>query len=328
VPRPSGICPIPIVCLGLLFATGAIAQAREGEAVAARPEIIKLGTIDCDMVETTPVVFGGRLYRFEYVRANYHANTTGDSYFRFIDVATGEATPAFAKGYHLGCAHVEGDTVYVYGVNMWGKERVQVFWSQDLKTWQDQPALVLPGWGVYNTSVCHGADRYVMAIELGEPPEVVGSRFTMRFAASDDLLNWRLTSEEQVYTKERYSACPALRFLDGMYYMIYLEARPGPTYEPHIVRSTDLANWEPSALNPVMQSSPEDKEIANEALTDEQRERIASAVNINNSDVDLCEFEGKVTIYYSWGNQHGIEHLAEAVYEGTLESFLKGFFAG
>ena len=25
----------------------------------------KLGTIDCDMVETTPVVFGGKLYRFE-----------------------------------------------------------------------------------------------------------------------------------------------------------------------------------------------------------------------------------------------------------------------
>jgi len=33
-----------------------------------KPRIEKLGTIDCDMVETTPIVFGGRLYRFEYVR--------------------------------------------------------------------------------------------------------------------------------------------------------------------------------------------------------------------------------------------------------------------
>ena len=42
--------------------------------------------------------------------------------------------------------------------------------------------------------------------------------------------------------------------------------------------------------------------------------------------MDLCEFDGKTVIYYSWGNQHGIEHLAEAVYEGTEASFLKGFF--
>ena len=34
-----------------------------------RPAIRRLGTIRCDMVETTPIVFGGRLYRFEYVRA-------------------------------------------------------------------------------------------------------------------------------------------------------------------------------------------------------------------------------------------------------------------
>ena len=31
-------------------------------------------------------------------------------------------------------------------------------------------------------------------------------------------------------------------------------------------------------------------------------------------------------IYYSWGNQRGEEFLAEAVYDGTLEEFLKGFF--
>jgi hypothetical protein len=117
-----------------------------------------------------------------------------------------------------------------------------------------------------------------------------------------------------------------LRFLDGRFYMIYLEARPGPTYEPHIVRSKDLVNWESSPLNPVMQFSPEDKNIANPRLTPELRARIAGAVNRNNSDVDLCEFEGQVVIYYSWGNQQGIEFLAEAIYDGSLRDFLLGFF--
>ena len=117
-----------------------------------------------------------------------------------------------------------------------------------------------------------------------------------------------------------------MRYLDGRYYMIYLEARPGPTYEPHIVRSPDLVHWESSPLNPVIQFSAQDKVIANLKLTAEQRAHIAAAANLNNSDVDLCEFEGKVVINYSWGDQQGTEFLAEAVYEGTLASFLKGFF--
>jgi len=293
-----------------------------------KPIIKKLGTIDCDMVEATPVVFHDKLYRFEYVRNNYEPNKTGDSYFRFIDVETGNATPAFAKGYHLGSAYIEGDTAYVFGVDIWDGERIQVFWSKDLENWSDKPALVLKDWGIFNTSVCKGKDgKYFMAFEIGRPPEETGVGFTNRFAESDDLLNWKLTPPEYVYSKDRYTACPALRYLDdGYYYMIYLEAKAGPSYVPYIVRSKDLINWEISPLNPVLQFSDDDKVIANPKLTSDQRKRIAEAVNINNSDVDLCEFDGKVIIYYSWGNQQGIEHLAEAVYEGSLESFLKGFF--
>jgi len=288
--------------------------------------IRKLGTVDFDMVETTPIVFHGRLYRFEYVRANYKPNKTGASYFRFVDVESGEPTPAFAEGYHLGSAYVQDETVFAYGVDAWGGSRIRVFWSKDLKTWSSRPALTKPGWGIYNNSVCRGRERYVMAVELGEPPEEVGVRFTIRFAESNDLINWQLTPSECVYSRERYTACPALRFLDDYYYMIYLEAKPGPAYEPHIVRSRDLVHWQSSPLNPVMRSSAEDKVIANPELTVEQQEQIAKAVNINNSDVDLCGFKGKTIIYYSWGNQQGTEFLAHAVYDGTLETFLRGFF--
>jgi len=297
-----------------------------GESTGGKPLVVKKGTIDCDLVETTPVVFSERLYRFEYVRVNYEPNQTGKSFFRFIDVESGRATPAFAADYHLGSAYAEGDTVYAYGIEACGGSRCQVFWSKDFENWSSQLALNLSGWGLYNTSVCKGEGRYIMAIEVGEPPEVVGVRFTMRFAESSDLLNWRLLPSECVFSKDRYTACPALRFLDGYYYMIYLEARPGPTFEPHIVRSADLVNWQSSPLNPVMRYSEEDKLIANPQLTPAQRERIAKAVNINNSDVDLCEFKGKTIIYYSWGNQRGTEFLAQALYDGSLASFLKGFF--
>jgi len=61
-------------------------------------------------------------------------------------------------------------------------------------------------------------------------------------------------------------------------------------------------------------------------LNKELRNQIIKAENINNSDIDFCEFNGRLIINYSWGNQHGKEFLAEAVYEGTLKQFLKGWF--
>lgn len=288
--------------------------------------IRKLGTIDLDMVETTPVVFDDKLWRFEYVREGYRANDAGTSYFRFLDVKSGRPTEPFAHGYHLGSAYAEGDSVYAYGTNAWGGEEVRVFQSHDLYEWEGRTALSLPGWRAYNTSVCRGGDRYVMAIELGEPEELVGRRFTMFFAVSEDLVAWSMLPPDRVYSREKYTACPALRYLSGHFYMIYLEARSGPTYEPHVVRSRDLIHWEASPFNPVMRHSDEDKRIANDRLTNDERDRICKAVNINNSDVDLCEFRGETVIYYSWGNQQGTEFLAEALYDGTLEEFFREFF--
>jgi hypothetical protein len=108
--------------------------------------------------------------------------------------------------------------------------------------------------------------------------------------------------------------------------LIYLEARLGPTYESHIVRSKDLIHWETSRRNPVLAFSGDDKRIANPQLTADQKRAVANARDINNSDVDLCEYRGKTVITYSWGNQQGTEFLAEAEYDGSLRSFLLGFF--
>ena len=289
-----------------------------------KPGIQKLGTIDCDLVETNPVVFKDRLYRFEYVRAGYGGNDSGDSYARFVDHDTGEFTLPFAHGYHLGCAFVEGDTAYVTSANHWDGERIDLFSSTDLKQWESWNALDLPGYGIFNTSLCRTDDHYVLMFEVGKPPEIAGARFTARFATSTDLKNWELTPPECTYSKDRYTAPHCLRYLDGFYYNFYLEAHKG--YEQRVVRSQDLVHWEPSLHNPVLKASDEDRRIASSRLTDEQRQRIATATNINNSDIDFCEHKGQVIINYSWGNQHGIEHLAEAVYEGTLRDFLQGWY--
>jgi hypothetical protein len=291
-----------------------------------RPFIRKLGTIDLDLVETTPVVISNRLWRFEWVRQGvgqqYWDNKRQTNYFRFRDAETGETTPPFADGHEFGSAFVHDGVIYVTGTQ--GRTRVNLFASRDLKNWETWSVIDDGRYGIFNTSLCKTADDFVLMFEIDKPREEAGVPFTARFTRSKDLRRWTITPPECNYTRERYSAPHALRWLDGWFYDFYLEAHNG--YEMRVVRSRDLIKWESSPLNPVLRHSPWDKTIANSALGDAQRGRIANALNINNSDIDFCEWQGRLTINYSWGNQQGTEHLATAVYEGSLPQFLKGWF--
>ncbi|MEI6678608.1 MAG: hypothetical protein WCL21_08375 [Mariniphaga sp.] len=289
-----------------------------------RPLIEKTGTIDCDMVETTPVVFKDKVYRFEYVRTNYWANKTGDSYFRFVDHQTGMPTTSFAKGFHFGSAFVYDNVAYVTAVDKGDGERIYIFASQDLENWEHWLAFELPGWGMFNTSMIKVKDTFVMMFEVGKPEIEAGERFTAHFATSPDLKKWEILSRDHNYAMDRYTAPHCLRYLDGYYYDFYLEAFQG--YEARVVHSKDLIHWEASPLNPVLKASSADKQISNINLPDSLNQKILSADNLNNSDIDFCEYRGNLIINYSWGNQMGKEFLGEAVYHGTQEQFLKGWF--
>jgi hypothetical protein len=312
-----------IILVNIAFLSSC-SQSKSPTDAEGRPLIIKSGTIDCDMVETTPVVFKNKVYRFEYVRAGYWNNKTGDSYFRFIEHDTGKATKSFAAGFHLGSAFVYNDTVYVTAVNIWDGEEVHIFSSADLENWDHWLAFKLPGFGIFNTSLTRAEKQFVLMFEIGRPVEEAGVRFTARFAVSDDLRQWEITPPDHNYSKDRYTAPHCLRYLDGYYYDFYLEAHDG--YEMRVVRSKDLVNWESSPLNPVLKASEDDKKIANNSISEEVRQKIANAENCNNSDIDFCEYNGRLIINYSWGNQQGTEFLAEASYGGTVKQFLKGWF--
>jgi len=307
-----------------ITAMSSCSQAKGPTGADGRPLIVKTGTIDSDMVETTPVVFKDKVYRFEYVRTGYRDNKTGDSFFRFIDHATGKPTKDFARGFHLGSAYVYNDTLVVTAVNIWDGEEVHIFSSTDMEKWDHRLAFKLPGYGIFNTSLTKAGKEFVLMFEIGRPEEEAGERFTARFATSDDLRQWQLTPPDHNYSKDRYTAPHCLRYLDGYYYDFYLEAHDG--YEMRVVRSKDLISWEFSPLNPVLKASEGDKVIANKTLPQEILQKIAVAENWNNSDIDFCEHNGRLIINYSWGNQLGTEFLAEAYYEGTSEQFLKGWF--
>jgi lysophospholipase L1-like esterase len=288
-----------------------------------RPLIRKLGTVDLDLVETTPVVVSNRLWRFEWVREGYWNNQRKTNYFRFRDPQTGEVTESFADGHEFGSAFVNNGVVYVTGT--FGRGEVNVFASRDLKNWEKWNAIPAGKYGIFNTSVCKANGEFVLMFEIDKPVEEAGAAFTARFAKSPDLRKWTLTAPECNYAKDRYTAPHCLRWLDGWFYDFYLEAHDG--YEMRVVRSRDLMKWEPSPLDPVLKASAEDRRIANRNLPDAQRVRVANAMNLNNSDIDFCEFDGQLRITYSWGNQQGTEHLAEAIFDGTEAEFLRGWFA-
>ncbi len=311
-------------CIGAVLALllGSCGSKQLASTRGEKPQIIKLGTIDCDLVETTPVVFKNKVYRFEYVRERYWDNDTNDSYFRFVSHKTGRKTPAFAAGFHLGSAFVDRDSIIVTSVDDWGADKVYIHASTNLKDWQKWVAFELPGYQIFNTSLLHNGEQYVLMFEIGGPQAGVG--FSARFATSTDLKNWNILPEDHTYAKDRYTAPHCLRYFDGYYYNFYLEMHNG--FEMRVVRSKDLVHWDVSPLNPVLQTSADDKKIFNSRLAKKFQQRIADADNTNNSDLDFCEYQGKLIINYSWGNQMGNEFLGEAYYAGTTEQFLQSWF--
>jgi len=299
------------------------ADSTNSTASKEIPRIQKLGTIDVDICETTPIVWRGGLWRFEWIRPGTHDQAGRSGCFRFRNRTTGAVTPSFASGCQFGSAFVEDGTVYVTGTTE-ARIHVSLFVSQDLKTWKERTVMDDPKYGIFNTSLWKAGDDYVLAFEIDRPSAEAGAPFTIRFAKSRDLQTWTITPPECNFTKERYSAAPCLRWSKGWYYLFYLEAHNG--YETRVVRSRDLAHWEASPLNPVLRASDEDKVIAAANLNATQRKAIALAQDINNSDLDFCEWHGRLILNYSWGNQTGTEFLAEAIYNGTQDEFLRSWF--
>lgn len=316
-------------------------EIRNRRVFPKKPQIRKLGTISCNcIVETTPIVYNGELFRFEVVRRKSFTSATKVSWrdvedspcLRFINVRTNESTPLFAEDHTFGFPIVVDGVMHVVTgkSKTWGADTLTFYRSTDLADWEEYAELHLPGFTIFNMNIAKKDDTYILMIEISEPKEEAGdSPYTFRFLSSKDMTNWLLLPSEYVFQKDRYAGSPALYTLDDdpHYYVGYLEAYPMHCFASCIARSKDLINWEYSLVNPVlMYDEVEDKKIASHFLTPEDRALIARSLDINNSDMELCEFLGRTIIYYSWGDQLGHEFLAEACFEGSMKEFLQGFF--
>ncbi len=255
-----------------------------------------------DICEAAPLVFKKRLFLMGCMRPNVDGKP--HEFFIFIkDVETDKEIARFATGYGLASVWVHNDVVHLYASRWENKawNDVTMFRSADLQHWSAQRVLSQdPNEHIFNTSVCAAGDKFVIAYETDDPRYIP---FTIKFAQSSDLVQWRKISGA-LFGRNKYAACPCLRYVDDWYYMLYLEHKiPAWRFETFMVRSQDLKNWEQSPRNPIL--APEAGE------------------GINASDPDLVEYQGKVYLYYSIGDQKTYSKLKRATFNGTLAEFFK-----
>lgn len=274
------------------------------------PTLVKLPFAIARGMENTPFVFQGRPMLALNHRDDTKAHTAayGDSmYFYIQDLVTGQEVSRFGEGHSFASAVVDGDAVHVFGSRGdqdWFHE-IDRFSSTDLKTWTKSPALTPDGGeALLNVSVCKDDQGWLMAYESNKPVS-----FCFKFARSTDLANWeKVPGLTFAGAGNEYSACPVLRYVAPYYYVIYLHAATPehPGWTSYLARSRDLADWELSPLNPILAAS--------------------EGEGLNNSDVDLFEWEGKTYLVYATGDQSTWSAARMAQYDGPIRSFLEGCF--
>lgn len=246
---------------------------------------------------------------------------------------TGEVISRFGEGCYYYSFYTENGVAYVLGTenqpNKLGGDTIRIFESRDLIHWESRVLLRNPGWHYFNTSLTKGPDGYVLLMEANEPKEYVGDHpFTLFFATSKDMHEWQFMDYEKCFSKERYNGGPFMKYSNGWYYVISVTELPCARYTNYIYRTKDFSTWEVGLYNPILMPGEEDRIISDHAFgfSAEQLEEMKTGFNSNNSDIDMCEYNGKTYLTYNVGNQLGFYYMAEAVYDGPIDAFLAAYF--
>lgn len=278
-------------------------------AAADEPQLVKLPEkLGTNVMESSPLWHRGRLLMFHSHRVDVPKPDLSRMYLFLADPESGKELARFGQRHSLGSALVEGDTIHAFAAwhsdDDWFHD-IYHFWSDDLKTWHRELAIAREGGEhLLNSSVCRDEHGYLMAYESDKPVA-----FCFKFARSKDLRRWEKIPG-LVFTGEKreYSACPVVRYFKPYYYVIYLHAAiPGHNgWVSFLARSQDLAVWELSPKNPILEAG--------------------EGEGNNNSDVDLIEIGGKTYVYYVTGDQQTWGDLKRAVYPGPMKEFFASYF--
>ncbi len=290
------------------------------------PKIVKKRAIRPNG-EMTPFVWNGKLMRLELV---YDLSNGFHTYSIIVDCEEKKEISRLAEGLLFTSGYLDEDTntFYCIGTDPENRGRIVGFYSKDLINWESREFINNPGWVYYNTGLTKGPDGYVLLMEASDPVEIVGEKFTHFFATSKDLVNWELMDYDKSMTKERYLGGPWLKYSEGWYYVLACAELPCQRYTNYIYRTQDFETWYVGYYNPVLIADDEDRKLSPNAfgMPQEMIDGLDTFFNINNSDIDMCDYKGKVYLNYLVGNQCTYAHMCEAEYDGTVAELLKSYF--
>jgi hypothetical protein len=266
-------------------------------------------------IESSPFVWKNSL--------KYFVSERGDKYrdyqLAIYDFKTKNREKSFGKGFGLGSATVIEDTLYVTATKNWdkiGKSEIYLIKSNDLKKFSE-PKLIYKASeeeAIYNTSLTKNTNtgELILAYESRDDKSVP---FTIYFLKSIDGEKFSLI-EDSVFGKDIYVACPTIKFVDNYYYLFFgMQEFYDPncliddkcrSFVTKVSKSNDFKNWI---------TSP------NQFMVADMKEE-----GINNSDVDLVEFKGKIYIFYGIGDQSKWQGIKYAVYNGDIKELLINYF--
>ena len=295
-----------VLCLTVCVSCATAESPLQKDGTTLVPKESRVG-------EATPVVWGGKPILIGSIHLSFDSLDPSVSKLCVVDYSNGQTISEFGVGLTLSCAYVEpredGEVLHVFaarhpeGKNWYEPVEIVHLKTRDLETWTETPAIQADNEHLLNSSVCRDGDGYLMAYETDRPVQ-----FCFKFARSNDLERWEKVPD--VYYAGRdgatYAACPVIRRCGEYYCVIYLRADGKGGYESAAIRSKDLRDWEESPLNPILAAS--------------------EGEGINNSDVDLFEYDGKTQLVYLTGDQQGSWDMRRAVFDGSEREFWETIF--
>lgn len=276
-------------------------QTQVTPPIAGAPWITKSSTLYPNRMESTPVVWTDGSLLDIVSKRNMH--TTDISAINGIEIYQNHLLISTLPGtFGFISAIVSGGKLHVFGTYI-TNPRVVHLTTSNLLAWDGPEVTVIvapAGYHYYNSSVTPDATGFKMSLDFWPNSN---ASFTVIFLTSSDLDSWAVVPGAQSIVE-----CPALRYSNGWYYLLYTM----PYYDEFVVyieRSHDLVTWV-SSSQPIL------------APTEGEGD--------NNSDIDLVELNGQVLIRYAVGYQiifnGSFVNIREATYNGSMDDFFEEFF--
>lgn len=250
--------------------------------------------------EASVVFFEGKTYVISFPKEDSRGHMP--RHIKVMDYQSNTTISSTLWPDAFGSAFVSNGRVWVFGSD---GDKIQMTSTNDFFHWDPMTTVMAAPANTqfFNTSITKGPEGYVMTYEVDEPGQ---SYFTFRVAKSVDLLNW--TTVGRKFSNGGF-ACPTIRYVDGMYYIVGLDGSAGLSngggHITHIARTVDFETYETSVQA---------------VLTPDAGE------GSNASDLDFTDTDHGMVAVYMDGDQQNWAHLRVATYSGTVAQFLKSFF--